>query len=251
MKVLLVDDEPLVRQGLRFFLAKEKDAEIVGECENGLQAIEAIRSLEPDLVFLDVQMPELDGFEVIENLADIKLPLVIFVTAYDKYAVKAFEINAVDYLLKPFDQERFEETLRRVRLHLHPDRNENVSEHIKKLLMNIEPNPKRLERIVVKSSGRIFFQPVESISYITSADNYICLHVERKEYLVRKTMQEIENRLDPHKFLRIRQSTIVNIEHIAEINPYGNGEFIFKLTDGARLISSRYYRQKLVQFFES
>jgi two-component system, LytTR family, response regulator len=242
LKVLIVDDEPIARRGIRKQLEYASDIEIVGECANGREAVRAIREQSPGLVFLDVQMPEMDGFSVLQSLKMERMPAVIFVTAYDRYALRAFEVNAVDYLLKPFDAERFQTALHRARIQI---QNNDFATRLLGLLETITTRQNCVDRLVIKSSGRIFFLSVEEIDWIEAADNYVRLHVNRDSHLLRETVNGLESKLDPEKFLRIRRSVIVNISRIKELQPLFNGEYSITLTNKTELTSSRRYRKKL------
>lgn len=245
MRVVIVDDEPIGREGVRTQLLREPDVEIVGECGDGLEAVETIRELSPELVFLDVQMPGMDGFEVVQTLGIEAMPSVVFVTAYDKYALQAFEVNAVDYLLKPFDSERFQKAFQRARLEIQRKTAEAINEKLVALLESMRPQHRYLERLVVKSGGRIFFLPVSEIDWIESADNYVNLHSGRESHLIRETLTSLETKLDPEEFLRIRHSAIVNVKKIKELHPLFKGEYEIVLHNGVKLTSSRRYRHKL------
>ena len=245
IRVLIVDDEPIAREGVRVQLAKYADVIISGEAGNGLEAVTAIRELAPDIVFLDVQMPGMNGFEVLEAVGTANLPAVVLVTAYDKYALQAFEINAIDYLLKPFDAERFARAFERARRELEKSRIEALNQRLQTLLETVLPAKKFLERLVVKSSGRIFFLPVAEIDWIEAADNYACLHVGRESHLIRETLSSLEARLNPESFLRIRHSAIVNITHIKELHPLFKGEYEILLQNGSKLATSRRYRNRI------
>ncbi len=243
---IIVDDEPLAREKLRSFLGKESDLEIIGECRDGREALEAIEAHEPDLVFLDVQMPEMDGFEVLEHLEAERLPTVIFVTAYDQYALKAFDVHAVDYLLKPFDRERFGEALERGRSEVERRQAGNVEQRLLALLRDVEARrPKYSERLVIKSSGRVVFLKVDEIDWVDAAGNYVRLHAGGESHMLRETMGRLEERLDPEKFLRIHRSTIVNIERIRELQQQFHGDYLVVLKNGQRLTLSRSYRDRI------
>lgn len=243
--VLIVDDEPIAREGVRVQLQKYADVTIRGEAGNGLEAVAAIRELEPDIVFLDVQMPGLNGFEVLEAVGTANLPAIVLVTAYDKYALQAFEINAIDYLLKPFDAERFTRAFERARRELEKKQVAAINQRLQTLLDSVLPPKKFLERLVVKSSGRIFFLPVSEIDWIEAADNYARLHVGRESHLIRETLRSLEARLNPEAFLRVRHSAIVNITHINELHPLFKGEYEIVLQNGSKLATSRRYRNKI------
>jgi two-component system LytT family response regulator len=250
IRTLIVDDEPLARRGIRAHLGTEKDIEIIGECGNGADALKAIEALGPDLIFLDVQMPELDGFGVLEAMEVEKMPAVIFVTAYDKFALRAFEVNAVDYLLKPFDPERLHQALQRARATLEHQSLGDLNRRLQNLLASLSSSGKFVERLVIKASGKISFLSVDEIDWIEAADNYVRLHAGRDAHLLRKTMTSLEERLDPSKFIRIHRSTMVNIARIKELYPLLKGDYEIVLKTGARLASGRGYRERLRQLFE-
>jgi two-component system LytT family response regulator len=242
IRVLIVDDEPIARRGIVQQLKGESEIEIVGECADGMEAVAAIKAKSPDLVFLDVQMPEMDGFEVIEAVGVERMPRVIFVTAYDQYALRAFEVHALDYLLKPFDRDRFVKALDHARSSL--QRGE-FNRQLIRLLDDRLAARKPLERLVIKAGGRIYFLNVEEVDWIEAADNYVELHVGRESHLLRETISGLAARLDPARFLRIRHSTIVNIERVKELRPLFRGEYLIVLRDGTELTSSRRYRKNL------
>ncbi|HEX8847799.1 MAG TPA: LytTR family DNA-binding domain-containing protein [Pyrinomonadaceae bacterium] len=249
IRTLIVDDEPLARRGIRAQLASEDDFEIIGECGNGREAVATILELSPDLVFLDVQMPELDGFGVVERVGIERMPAVIFVTAYDKFALRAFEVHALDYLLKPFDAERFAKALARARAQIERRNISDLSRRLQTLIDDLKTDRKYAERLVVKSAGRIFFLGVEEIDWIEAADNYVRLHLGSDSHLLRETMSSLEGRLDPAQFLRIHRSTIINVRRIKELQPLFRGEYEITLKDGTRLASGRVYRDKLQELF--
>ena len=256
IRVLIVDDEPLARRGIRSQLKDSPDIEILGECANGRDAVGAIKQKRPQLVFLDVQMPLLDGFGVIEALGEDNLPpAVVFVTAFDEHAIRAFEINALDYLLKPVDPERFQKTLERVRSRLKNEKNNYSSDQIIALLRNLKleknEQPEYLQRIVIKEAGRIFFLDVNEIDWIGAQGNYVELHAGAKTHLLRETMDGMQRKLDPRQFLRLRRSKIVRIEQIKELHPLFNGEFEVVLKNDTKLLSSRRYRQNLDALLQS
>jgi two-component system, LytTR family, response regulator len=247
LRVLIVDDEPLARERVRQLLEKEADLEIIGECADGASAINTIRQQAPDLVFLDVQMPEADGFSVLQQLGPDRLPAVIFTTAHDQFALKAFEVHAVDYLLKPFDKGRFKVALERAVERIRRQNSGELSQHLTALLADVRAGaaPRLPERLAVKSSGRVVFVKVEDIDWVEAADNYVNLHVGREEHLHRETMAAIEALLPPTRFMRISRSTIVNVERIRELQPLFHGEYAVILKNGTRLTLSRSYRDKV------
>jgi two-component system, LytTR family, response regulator len=244
-RVLIADDEPLARERLRMLLDGQDGLEIVAECQDGLDAIAAIRRTTPDLVFLDVQMPGASGFDVVSALGSGHLPLFVFVTAFDKYALKAFDVHALDYLLKPFDRDRFLQTLARARQQLERPSNGDLRRRLLALVRDLEPTPPRLERFVIKSGGRVFFVRADEIDWIEAAGNYVKLHVGTDTHLFRETMNAVEAQLPPETFYRIHRCHIVNIERVKELQPWFNGEYVVFLRTGARLTLSRGYREKL------
>ncbi|HEY0320722.1 MAG TPA: LytTR family DNA-binding domain-containing protein [Pyrinomonadaceae bacterium] len=245
IRVLLVDDEPLAREMIREMLKDDSESEVVAECVNGREAVEAIQEHDPDLIFLDVQMPEIGGFEVLEALKSVHVPHVIFVTAYDQYAVRAFEVHALDYLLKPFDRERFESAWRRAKLHILATRNGEMDQRILAILEELKAGSKYLERLVIKSGGRVFFLDTDDIDWIEAEGNYVSVHTGKKSHLLRETISSLEAQLDPKKFLRIHRSSIVKIDRIKELQPWFHGEYRVILLDGTQLTLSRNYRENL------
>lgn len=245
IRALIVDDEPLARERIRTLLSETSYVDVIGECENGQSAIHAIAKQQPDLLFLDVQMPELDGFAVLEAIAPHRMPVVIFVTAYDRYALRAFDVHALDYLLKPFDRERFYRALDRARGEIERRNEKDLSHRIVELLKDLKDEQRFLERLVIKSAGRVFFLRADEIDWIEAAANYVRLHVGKEAHLLREKMNTLEKRLDQNRFLRIHRSTIVNIERIKELHPGFRGEYVVTLHSGQRLTLSRGYRDKL------
>jgi two-component system LytT family response regulator len=249
IRVLVVDDEPLARERICKLLEQEGDVELVGECPDGNSAVQAIREQSPDLVFLDVQMPECDGFGVLEQIRGDRMPAVVFVTAHDQFALKAFEVHAVDYLLKPFDQERFKTALRRAVEQIQRRQTTDLNQRLTALLADVrpEPKPKQMERLAIKSSGRVVFVKIEDIDWVEAADNYVSLHVGAEEHLHRETMSAIEAQLPAARFMRISRSTIVNVDRIKELQPLFHGEYAVILRNGTKLTLSRSYRDRLDQ----
>jgi two-component system LytT family response regulator len=243
IRALIVDDEPLARDRLRHLLRNASDIEIVGECRDGASAVEAVRTARPDLLFLDVQMPELDGFDVLRRLDPDATPIVVFVTAYDRYAIDAFEVQALDYLLKPFDRARFERTLQRVRDQLLTDPGGGA----RRMAAMLAALPRRAPppRLVVRSGGRVLFLPVAEIDWIEAADNYVRLHAGRQIHVMRESLQRLETTLDPAQFVRIHRSTMVNLDRVREIQPWFHGEHVLILQDGAKLVTGRAYRKRI------
>ncbi len=247
IRALVVDDEPMARDRVLSLLQQEEDIEVVGECSDGVQAVAAIQHHAPDLVFLDVQMPGHTGFEVIQAVGAERMPTVIFVTAYDEYALRAFEVHALDYLLKPFGRDRFQQTLRHTRAYLERRRAGDLGRRLLALVNDIktDPEPSRLDRLVVKSGGRVFFLRTDEIDWIEAAGNYVRLHLGEDSHLFRETMTRMEARLDGRRFVRIHRSRIVNTERVKELQPWFNGEHVIILQNGTRLTLSRGYRDKL------
>ena len=226
-------------------LSGDPEIEIIEECADGPQAVESIKRSQPDLVYLDVQMPGMDGFAVLQAIAHVWMPVVIFVTAYDRYAVQAFEVHALDYLLKSFDRERFQAALRRAKDQIRQSREGLFSERLTSLLKDLESREKRLTRLIVRSAGRLSFVRVEEIDWLEAADNYVRIHVGRESHLIRETLQSLEARLDPAKFLRIHRSTVVNFDHIKEMQPLFHGDYLVRLKDGTDLTLTRNCKEKL------
>jgi two-component system LytT family response regulator len=249
IRTLIVDDEPLARQRLRDLLEAEPDIELVGECADGGEAVAAIGERKPDLVFLDVQMPVLDGFGVLEALAAERLPVVVFVTAHDRYALRAFDVRALDYLLKPFDRDRFAKALERARAQVRQDQSADVSQRLLALLEDVKGTRKPLDRLVIKSGGRVSFVRTDEIDWIEAAGNYVKIHVQEEAHLLRETIGGLEARLESERFLRIHRSIIVNIDRIRELQPGFHGDQVVILRDGTELPLSRGYRDKLQERF--
>lgn len=257
MRAILVDDEPLARDRLRGMLAKESDIEIVAECGDGKEALQAIRKHNPDVVFLDIQMPEMDGFGVLGQLKADRMPEVIFVTAFDEFAVKAFEVHALDYLLKPFDRDRLREALGRARERQRAASPAGLTERIDALLASLEaekekdkdrPDKPGPDRLALKVDGRVIFLRPADIDWLEAQDNYVKVHVGREAHLVRDTLSNFESRIDPRRFIRIARSTIVNIDRVREMQPMFHGEYVVILHDGSKLTMSRGYRDTLQQY---
>jgi two-component system, LytTR family, response regulator len=251
MRVVIVDDEELARRGIRTRIQRSRDVDIVAECSNGREAIEAIRGTSPDLVFLDVQMPGKTGFDVIEAIGCDTFPHVIFVTAHDRYAIRAFEVSALDYLLKPIDDERFDIALRRARESLARHHDSDVGRRLASVLDemapkgNHKPSTARSNRMVVRSGGRVLFVKVSEVDWVEAAGDYVTLHVGKKSFLMRETITEMEAKLASDGFARIHRSTIVNLEQIVEMRALDNGEYRVLLRDNTELKLSRNYRHAL------
>ena len=244
---LIVDDEPLARDRLQKLLDAVPDVTVVGQCTNGKEAVEAIREKAPDLVFLDVQMPELDGFGVLAELQAEEIPVVIFVTAHDQFALKAFEVHAVDFLLKPFDRERFQTALKRAKERIAQKRPGELDQRIAALLAEIKPEAPALERMAIKTTGRVLFVKTSDIDWVEAADNYVNLHVGNESHLHRETLTALAERLPAKKFMRISRSMIVNVDRIKELQPLFHGEYAVILRNGTTLTLSRSYRDVLDQ----
>lgn len=245
--MLIVDDEPWARRRIATLLETERDIEVVGECADGPGAIEKITDVSPDLVFLDVQMPEFDGFEVVEAAAPDHMPLVIFATAYDKYALQAFDAHALDYLLKPFDEERFYKALGRARRELQQGK-ASLDNNLRALLGSLGNGRKYLQRLAVKSGRRIIFLKSTDIDWFEASGNYLTLHAGRDSYLLRGTLNDLVRKLDAAQFLRIHRSIIVNLDRVKELQPWFHGEQVLVLQDGTQLTVGRGFRQRLKQF---
>jgi two-component system, LytTR family, response regulator len=241
LQVLIVDDEALIRSGIRNGLASAEAVEIVGECGSGVQAVETILRDKPDLVLLDVQMADCDGLEVIRRVGVQQMPPVVFITAYDEYAVKAFELNAVDYLLKPFDDERLQASIARAEERITRRQQAELSAKLQALLNSCQQ--KWPERIVVRNGERFDFVAVDSIDWIESANNYVQIHCAAREHLLGETLTNVEKRLDPEKFLRIHRCRIVNLSRIVAVYPLMGGTYSMELRGGVRLSSGRQYKE--------
>jgi len=252
IKTLIVDDEPLARRNLRVLLEKDPQIEIVDECRNGREAVKAINALAPDLIFLDIQMPEMDGFDVLQRVGPEHIQAIIFVTAFDQYALKAFDVHALDYLLKPFDDDRFGHALERAKLQIEAREINRLSKRLLALLEERESKHKDgpeqkgyLSRLMVKVAGRMVLLKIDEIDFVEADGNYAKLHVGRKAHLLREKMNDLEVQLDPAKFVRIHRSIIVNLDRIKELHPHFNGDYIVVLEDGRQLRLSRSRREQL------
>jgi two-component system, LytTR family, response regulator len=250
IRAIIVDDEPLARDGVRLHLAESADVEVVGEAGSGEEAIELIEAMRPDLMFLDVQMPGIDGFGVLEALGTSHMPVTIFTTAYDQFAVKAFDAHAVDYLLKPYDADRFQRALGRAREQLGSRRRADVDERLGSLLAELRGRSRYAERLVVRSGGRMIILRTAEVDWIEAASNYVRLHAAGKDYLLRETMTALEARLDPAEFVRIHRSTMARVDRIRELEPLFQGDYVVILSDGTRLTSSRGYRDRLQELLQ-
>ena len=229
IRAVVVDDEPLARSSLKLLLRRDPEVQLVGECKSGMEALAEIRRKKPELVFLDVQMPECDGFDVLEQLGSEMPPALVFVTAYDQYALRAFESGALDYLLKPFDNARFERALNRAK-----ERIEQGKE-----------TPRKIERLAIKNAGQVLFQKISEIDWIEAADYYVCLHVGTKTHLLRRSMSDVDQELEQAAFCRIHRSAIVNLERVRQLEISEDGGTDVVLNSGTRLRLSRRYRKDL------
>ncbi|HYE74126.1 MAG TPA: LytTR family DNA-binding domain-containing protein, partial [Blastocatellia bacterium] len=253
IRAILVDDEKPARRRLRELLERQSEIAIVGECSNGEDAVQKIRETKPDLLFLDIQMPGLDGFGVVNEIGAAQMPATIFVTAYDQYALKAFEVSALDYLLKPFSDERFERSLSRVLSFIRTQQREELNQRILALLDQVQPSHAKqsvntaspLDCLIIKNGGRVIFLQVEEIDWIEAAGVYVQLHAGKKTLLHRMSLSELESKLDARRFVRIHRSAIVNLQKIKELHPHSHGDFLVVMHDGTELKLSRSYRQKV------
>lgn len=250
IRILVIDDERPARRKICRLLETEPDAEVIGECANGLEAVTAIRQMHPDLIFLDVQMPGLDGFGVLAALEREPLPQIVFVTAHDEFALRAFEVQALDYLLKPFDADRFAKVLKRARQQLLHNKSDRLEARMRELLAEIKPSSQPLTRLFIQQNERAFFLPVENLCRIEAAKNYLRLFTTNGEtYLLRGTIEGILRRLDTAKFVRINRSQIINLDCIKELHPWFHGEYRVVLKDGTETMWSRRYLDRSSDLF--
>jgi two-component system LytT family response regulator len=254
IRTIIIDDEPLAREGIRILLSSDSHFEIIGECTNGKEAIAAIKKHRPDLIFLDVQMPEIDGLGVLKALPASQLPLVVFVTAFDKFAIDAFDAHALDYVLKPVNPARFAKTLMRVRKRYSEQEVSQISQKLMELLQSggadsraLTARTSYLSRVSIKTGDRIHFVDVAEIDWLEAEDYYVKLHVGKQSHLIRETLSNLEKQLDPAAFLRIHRSTIVNTSRIKELKQHFRGEYFVILKDGAKLKLSRSYRDAVAR----
>ena len=249
LKVLIVDDERPARTKVRRFVTADPDVGQIFEASDGVRAVDVIREESPDLVFLDVQMPGLDGFGVVEALPPDALPHVVFVTAFDDYAVRAFDVHAVDYVMKPFDVERLARALERAKAAITSRRNNGEAARVDRLLADIRrERPERLERLLVQGAERSLLLPLTRVDRLESARNYVVLHAGRESFRVRSTLDRLEQRLDPKRFVRVSRTAIVNVDRVAELKPWSHGDWVVVLSDGAKLRLSRTFRDRLERF---
>jgi two-component system LytT family response regulator len=245
--VVIVDDEPPARTRLKRLLADHADVTIAGECADGAAAVQMIETAVPDVVLLDIQMPELDGFDVLQALEMARLPEIIFVSAFDQYALRAFQVHALDYVLKPVEPERLSEALDHARVRLRDRRTSDAG--LEGLLRELTKDRPYLTRVPVRSDGRVRVVDLADVDWVGAADNYVALHCGNREYLVRDTIAQIESRLDPQHFVRIHRSTIVRFDRISELVPDGHGDFEVRLKNGAVLAMSRTFRPRVEERF--
>jgi two-component system LytT family response regulator len=249
VRTVIADDERLARQKLLILLQSEPLVKVVAECQDGRQTVSAIRSLRPDMLLLDIQMPDLDGFQVLSEIPVEEMPVVIFTSAYDQYAIRAFEAHALDYLLKPFDQERLHHAVERAQSELRKSRDREITHRILNLLSQVRsvalPTPEADSRLVIKANGRVVFLDLDNIEWVEAAANYVRLNVGKESYLFRETISRISERLDTNHFVRIHRSTIVNVRKIKELIPVNSGEYVVVLKSGRELSCSRGYRAAL------
>ncbi|MEX0892131.1 MAG: LytTR family DNA-binding domain-containing protein [Gemmatimonadota bacterium] len=250
LRAVIVDDEPLARDCIRIALEQDEDVEVAAECPDGESALQAIRELQPDLLFLDVQMPGMDGFQVVQEAGVDSVPAIIFVTAYDEHALRAFEVHALDYLLKPFDDARLLEVVRRARVQLDAERRSSLTERLESLLADQAPADRSATyatRLMVRLRDRIRFVPVREVDWFEGAGNHVRLHIGKDAFLIRSTLTALLDRLDPTQFVRIHRSTIVNLDRIREVQPWASGDYIAILEDGTQLKVSRGCRDDLLR----
>jgi len=262
IRTILVDDEPLAIQGLELRLEPHEDIEIIDRCTNGREAIRSIKTNKPDLVFLDIQMPGFDGFSVIQGLMEVEPPLFVFVTAYSDHAIRAFEADAADYLMKPVDETRLADTLDRVRQRLSEKKASEEAGRLKEVLAEVAPDAaeniadgveapasNRFEKLInVKDRGQIFRVDVDTIERIDAAGDYMCIYTGDNTLILRETMKDLERRLDPRRFQRVHRSTIVNLDLVRQVKPHTNGECFLVLDSGAQVKVSRSYREVVARF---
>ena len=252
LRALLVDDEPLARDLLRTMLAQVGGVTILGESGDGADAITKIESLQPDVVFLDIQMPEGSGFDVVRALDPEVLPAIVFVTAFDQYALRAFEVHALDYLLKPYDLERLSGAVAKVKRMIARPRSDRDAENqrVRELLASVRMESAQAQRLVIKEGERTILQRVDGIDWVEADAKYARVHTTERTYTVRETMRNIESRLDPTRFMRVSRSAIVNLDRVKEIQPWFNGEYVLIMQNGAKITTTRSYRGGLVELIE-
>jgi len=245
IRALIIDDEPLPRERIRTLLGEHRNVEVIGECRDGQAAVDTILAARPDLVFLDIQMPELDGFEVIKAISHEYLPAIIFVTAFDQYAIRAFDVNAIDYLLKPINAARFETAVRRAIERLARSNPREPDGQLLNFIEQLRAEPKFTTRFVVRSGARLSFVRTNEVDWIDVADNYVRLHIAGREHLVRDTLKSVESQLDPDLFIRVHRSIIINLDRVETVEHTFHGEYLVTMKDGAKLTTSRSYSERL------
>ena len=250
IRTIIADDEGLARKKLRILLSTEGSVDLIAECQDGKQTVAAVLEHKPDLLFLDIQMPDFDGFKVLDQIPADRMPIVIFTTAFDQYAIRAFDAHALDYLLKPFHQERVHKALERVKQELLKAHEQSVKARILELLSEAKPKTKPLRRLVIRTAGRVVFLDMNEIDWIEAAANYVKLHVGKESYLLREGIGHISAKLDPERFVRIHRSSIVNVNRIRELQPCESGEYIAVLRDGKELSCSRGCRPQLLRLID-
>ncbi|MGV3636316.1 MAG: LytR/AlgR family response regulator transcription factor, partial [Flavobacteriales bacterium] len=248
IRTIIVDDEPAARARIARLLAQDAEMELVAECRNGMEALEAVNKHRPDLIFLDVQMPQMNGIETLVRIEDDRKPFVIFVTAYDQYALKAFDRNAVDYLLKPYDDDRFFSSLEKAKKHIDMRMSTKLTGKLMDLMReHLHARSEYTEQFTIRDKGREYKVNVDDIIYLRAEGNYLCLQLKERNHLYRMTMNAVETELDPARFLRIHRSYIVNTAHIRNTRYSGNNEFIFSMANGERIVSGRSYKEQIAK----
>jgi two-component system LytT family response regulator len=250
IRTIVVEDEPGSRNWLRSMLARQSDVEVVQDCRNGAEAIDAIRRLAPDLVFLDIRMPDMDGFDVLGQLDRAERPRVVFVTAHDEFAVRAFELHALDYLLKPFDEPRLAETLSRVRAHFGERQDRELGRRVDELMRHLDAAGRRIERLAVKQGETTRVIRVRDVAWLEAEANDVRLHTAEGSFVTRASLQRLEERLDPRQFARIQRGIIVNVDRVRRLAPRGRGDLTVTLADGTELPLSRRYRERLERLID-
>ncbi len=249
IRTIIADDERLARKKLRILLGSEPQVEVVAECPNGRQTVSAIRSFRPDMLLLDIQMPDLNGFEVLSELSSDEMPQVIFTSAYDQYAIRAFETRALDYLLKPFDQDRLHAAIERASVEIRKSKDQEFTNRVLELLSSVNSAKKAIpefeDRLAIRTNGRVVFLNLDEIHWVEAAANYVRLNTGKDSYLFRETISRISERLNPVDFVRIHRSMIVNVRRIKELIPVNSGEYVVILNSGKELSCSRGYRANL------
>jgi two-component system, LytTR family, response regulator len=251
IRTIIADDENLARKKLRLMLSSECGVHVVAECKEGRQAIAAVRAHKPDLLLLDIQMPDLDGFEVQKRISSEHMPVIIFTSAHDQYAIRAFETHALDYLLKPFNQERLHRAMERVKVELLKSHEHSIKARILDLMGKAKPEASPLRRLVIRTGGRVVFLDLDEVDWVEAAANYVKLHVGKNSFLLREGIGHVSAKLDPERFVRIHRSSIVNVSRIRELQPCDSGEYIAVLRDGKELSCSRGCRPQLLKLIEN